>query len=353
MNKVAEKIYTEKRISEEEALTLFDWDILELGRAADFRTRQAVPGDKVGFINDRIINFTNICEAECNFCAFHARAGQIEPYELAMDEIMSKVDELVASGGTQVMLQGGLNPSHTLDSYVAMVRVIKNRFPGVMLHSFSPAELVYTARRSGVSVDYVIEALKEAGLDSVPGASDILVERVRKLVSPRKISVAEWVGVMEALHRHSLKSSATMTYGLGETLAERIAHLCVIRDLQDRTGMVRAFIPWSFSPAQTRMEDVAPATGMDYLRIVAISRIFLDNVRYIQAGWLTEGMKMAQIALTMGANDMGGVLTEEVVVGATGVKNKTSMDEMIDVIRDAGRIPIQRDSDYRQIRLFA
>jgi len=353
MKKLKEKIYAGERLSEEEALSLFDWDILELGMAADFRTRQAAPGGKVGFIIDRIINFTNICEAECNFCAFHARAGQIEPYELTIEGILKKVEELVASGGTQVMLQGGLNPRHTLEAYTAMVRAIKNRFPGVTLHSFSPAELVHIARCSDVSVDHVIEVLQEAGLASVPGASDILVERVRKLVSPRKISVPEWVAVMESLYRHGLKSSATMTYGMGETLRERIEHLGVIRGLQDRTGIVRAFIPWSFSPAHTRMEEVSPCTGMDYLKIVAIARIFLDNVRYIQAGWLTEGMKLAQIALTMGANDMGGVLTEEVVVGATGVNNKTSMDEMIDVIRDAGRIPIQRDSDYRQIRSFA
>ncbi|MHB8828267.1 MAG: CofH family radical SAM protein [Syntrophales bacterium] len=353
MNKLTEKIYAGERVSGEEALSLFDWDILELGRAADFRTRLAAPGREVGFIIDRIINFTNICEAECRFCAFHARAGHIEPYELSIGEILLKVEELVAAGGTQVMLQGGLHPGHTLDKYAAMVRAVKDRFPGVTLHSFSPSELVHAARRSGASVDHVIEALKEAGLDSVPGASDILVERVRKLVSPRKISVPEWVDVMESLYRHGLKSSATMTYGLGEALAERIAHLGVIRDLQDRTGMIRAFIPWSFSPAQTLMEDVPPATGIDYLRIVAIARIFLDNVRYMQAGWLTEGMKMAQLALTMGANDMGGVLTEEVVVGATGVKNRTSMEEMIDVIRDAGRIPVQRDSDYRQIRSFA
>jgi cyclic dehypoxanthinyl futalosine synthase len=163
----------------------------------------------------------------------------------------------------------------------------------------------------------------------------------------------EWCGVMDVLCRHGLKSSATMTYGMGETLAERIAHLEVVRAVQDRTGILRAFIPWSFSPAHTRMEELPPATGMDYLRIVAISRIFLDNVTYIQAGWLTEGMKMAQIALTMGANDMGGVLTEEVVVKATGIKNRTNMAELIDIIREAGRIPIQRDSDYREIRMFA
>ena len=353
MDILKEKIYAGQRISHEEALSLFSWHIIELGMAADYRMRLISPGDKVGFIIDRIVNFTNVCEAACAFCAFHARAGQIEPYELTLDEILAKVEELVAIGGTQVMLQGGLHPRHTLDTYIDMVRAIKNRFPEICLHSFSPAELVYIARRSGVSIDEAVHSLKDAGLDSVPGASDLLVDRMRNRVSEKKLTKDEWCGVMDVLCRHGLKSSATMTYGMGETLAERIAHLEVVRAVQDRTGILRAFIPWSFSPAHTRMEELPPATGIDYLRIVAISRIFLDNVTYIQAGWLTEGMKLAQIALTMGANDMGGVLIEEVVVKAAGIKNRTNMAELIDVIRDAGRIPIQRDSDYREIRIFA
>jgi len=353
MNISKEKIYAGRRINPEEALDLFHWPVIELGMAADFRRRLVAPGDKVGFIIDRIVNFTNVCQASCAFCAFHARAGRIEPYELTLDEILAKVEELAAIGGTQVMLQGGLHPRHTLKTYLAMVRAVKSRFPEICLHSFSPAELMYIARRSGVTLDEAVESLKDAGLDSVPGASDLLVDRIRNRVSPKKITRDEWGGVMDALCRHGLKSSATMTYGMGETLAERIAHLGVVRAVQDRTGILRAFIPWSFSPAHTRLEDVPPATGMDYLRIVAISRIFLDNVTHLQAGWLTEGMKLAQIALTMGADDMGGVLTEEVVVKATGVGNRTNTAEIIDVISDAGRIPVQRDSDYREIRTFA
>ena len=353
MNDLKEKIYAGQRIGPGEALELFRWPLIELGMAADFRRRLVAPGDKVGFIIDRIVNFTNICEATCAFCAFHARAGRIEPYELAIDEILAKVEELVAIGGTQVMLQGGLHPRHTLDTYLAMVRAVKGRFPEITLHSFSPAELVYIARRSGVALDEAIKGLRDAGLDSVPGASDLLVDRIRERVSPKKITRDEWCAVMDALCRHGLKSSATMTYGMGETLAERIDHLETVRAVQDRTGILRAFIPWSFSPVHTRLEDVPPATGMDYLKVVAVSRIYLDNVAHLQAGWLTEGMKLAQIALTMGANDMGGVLTEEVVVKAAGVGNRTNMAELIDVIRDAGRIPVQRDSDYREIRTFA
>lgn len=353
MNALKEKIYAGKRIGPEEALDLFRWPLIELGMAADFRRRLVAPGGKVGFIIDRIVNFTNVCEASCAFCAFHARAGRIEPYELTLDEILAKVAELAAGGGTQVMLQGGLHPRHTLNTYIAMVRAVKDRFPEIVLHSFSPAELVYIARRSGMTLDEALQSLKDAGLDSVPGASDLLVDRIRERVSPKKITRDEWCAVMDALSRHGLKSSATMTYGMGETPAERIAHLEVVRAVQDRTGILRAFIPWSFSPTHTRLEELLPATGMDYLKIVAISRIFLDNVIHIQAGWLTEGMKLAQIALTMGANDMGGVLTEEVVVKATGVGIRTSTAEIIDVIRDAGRIPVQRDSDYREIRTFA
>lgn len=350
--KLKAKIYAGERLSPVEAQGLFDWNIHELGMAADFRTGLACPGNKVGFIIDRIVNFTNVCEAACLFCAFHARAGQLEPYELSLESILSKVDELVEIGGTQVMLQGGLHPRFVLDDYISMVKAVKERYPQLCLHSFSPAELVHISRKDGISLDEVIGHLKEAGLDSVPGASDLLVDRIRSKVSPRKITKNQWCEVMDILFRHGMKSSATMTYGMGETREERIAHLEVIRDVQDRTGIIRAFIPWSFSPARTRMKNVAPATGIDYLKIVSVSRIFLDNVTHIQAGWLTEGMKLAQLALVMGADDMGGVLTEEVVVKSTGIKNRTNMDEFIDVIKDAGKVPMQRDSDYRKIRTF-
>ncbi len=351
-NELKEKVYSNGRITSDEAISLFSWDMIELGRAADHRRKRIWPTEKVGFILDRIINFTNVCEAACSFCAFHARAGQIKSYELSLDEICAKVVSLVNAGGTQVMLQGGLHPDYTLDTYLTMVKTIKARFPSAYLHSFSPSELVHMARKGGYALDDVVASLKAAGLDSVPGASDLLVERIRSQVSPNKLTRKEWCEVMEMLHRHGMKSSATMTYGMGETLEERIVHLKVIRDVQDRTGIIRAFIPWSFSPPRTRMEHILPATGMDYLRIVSISRIFLDNITHIQAGWLTEGLKLAQIALAMGANDMGGLLMEEVVVKATGIETRANMAEFIDIITDAGKIPVQRDSDYQEIRVF-
>lgn len=347
------KIYAGERITAAEAVDLFAWDILELGLAADFRTGLIAPGNKVGFIIDRIINFTNKCAAACRFCAFHAQAGTVAPYELSHAEILTKVEELVSAGGTQVMLQGGLHPDYDLHTYAALLQAVKGRFPDIVLHCFSPAELVHMARKQGLSLEATLTVLMDAGLDSMPGASDLLVDRIRSAVSPRKLTTGEWCAVMDALGALGLSTSATMTYGLGETVAERVEHLHVIRAVQDRHHHIRAFIPWSFSPGRTGMEDMPRATGIDYLKVVAVARIFLDNVKHIQAGWLTEGLKLAQLALAMGANDMGGVLTEEVVVSATGAANRTSMAEFIAVIRDAGRVPFQRTSDYTEIRCFA
>jgi len=352
MNELTKKIYSNQRLTPEEAVTLFDWNLIELGRAADYRRKLATPGPEVGFVLDRIINYTNICQAGCLFCAYHARGGIVAPYELSIDEILRKVEELVAAGGTQVMLQGGLHPHYTLDTYTSLLRIIKKRYPEIYLHSFSPAEVVNIALNANMTFHRVISALKEAGLDSMPGASDLLVDRIRQKVSPNKMTTAQWQEVMRALQRNGMHSTATMTYGMGETPQERIQHLAVIRQTQDETGILKAFIPWSFSPHGTRMEEVIPATGMDYLKIVAIARIFLDNIQYIQAGWLTEGLDLAQVALTMGANDMGGILTEEVVVKATGIQTETTLQQMVQIIKNAGRTPVQRDSLYRVIRSY-
>jgi len=343
-NKLSEEIYEGRRLTPEEALDLFSWDLIDLGRAADFRMRLAHPADTVGFVIDRIINFTNVCRAGCAFCAFHARAGLIEPYELSIDEIFEKIAALAEAGGTQVMLQGGLHPDYGLERYTDLVEKVKGRFPAVWLHSFSPAEVVHVAEKENMSINEVVGALKKAGLDSMPGASDMLVNRIRKIVSPKKLTVAQWREVMISLAEHGLPSSATMTYGMGETEAEKIEHLVVVREVADQTSNIQAFIPWSFSPARTRLEHIIPATGVDYLRVVAIARIFLDNIRYIQAGWLTEGLRLAQIALSFGANDMGGVLAEEVVVKSTGIQTRTTREEMVELIKNAGKKPVQRDS---------
>lgn len=347
-----EKITSGGRITPGEAVSLFDWDIVELGYLADLRRKLIYPDESAGFIMDRIINYTNICDAKCLFCAYHSRAGLIEPFTLSIDEILEKIGKLKDTGGLQVMLQGGLHPDYGLDFYVGMVSAVKRNFPDIYLHSFSPSEIVHLSVKTGLFYDEIIRILKEAGLDSIPGASDLLVDRIRRLVSPKKSTVNQWCDVMRALKKNGMGSTATMTYGMGETLNEKIEHLDVIRSIQDETGILRAFIPWSFSPRNTGMEHIVPATGVDYLRIVAIARLYLDNIVYIQAGWLTEGLKLAQVALAMGANDMGGVLMEEVVVKATGIETRTNMDELIEIIRDSGREPVLRDSEYRIVKRF-
>lgn len=347
------KIFAGERVSKAEALELFSWDLLDLGHAADARRNRIVPGGTVGFILDRIINFTNICEASCTFCAYHARAGQVEPFELTIDDILEKIGALVAIGGTQVMLQGGLHPDYTLETYTRMLSGIRSQYPDIYLHSFSPAEIAHMARKNRLNISTVIKELKAAGLNSVPGASDLLIDRIRSVACPSKLSANTWRKVIYTLAENNMKSSATMTYGMGETSEERIDHLDIIRTVQDDTSIIRAFIPWSFSPSKTGMEQILPATGMDYLKIVALSRIYLDNVSFIQAGWLTEGLKLAQVALAMGANDMGGVLMEESVVKATGIETSTNQEELIDIIQNAGKIPVQRDSDYTIIRSFS
>lgn len=346
------KILSNERINPEEALSLFSWDLIELGMLASRRQEAVYPSQKTGFIVDRIINFTNICEARCAFCAFHARANLIDPFEMPMETILAKIQELKDIGGTQVMLQGGLHPDYTLIHYLSMVSTVKEAFPEIWLHSFSPSEITHLSRKESTGVRDIIKELKTAGLDSMPGASDLLVDRIRKKISPKKATANQWKEVIFALAENEMKSSATMTYGMGETLEEKIEHLSFIREVQDQAQNIQAFIPWSFSPGNTSMDHITAATGVDYLKIVAIARIFLDNILFIQAGWLTEGLKLAQIALTMGANDMGGTLTEEVVVKATGIKTTASQEQLIRIIKNAGKIPAKRNSLYQTLEEF-
>lgn len=349
---LASTIYNGKRIDASQALELFDWDLLELGKAADFRRRWIKNDESVGFIIDRIINITNVCEAGCRFCAFHARAGQIEPYTLSIDDILAKLRELADRGGSQVMLQGGLHPEWRIEDIARIVSAVKRSFPNIWLHSFSPAEIVHIGRKSRLSVDETVIALKEAGVDSVPGASDLLVDDIRKQVAPKKLSTDEWRGVIRSLAQHGMMSSATMTYGMGETPEQRIEHLEVIRNIQDECGNILAFIAWSFAPGGTRMSHIRQATSVEYLRMAAISRIYLDNIVFLQAGWLTEGLQTAQLALSMGANDMGGILTEERVIQATGFAHRTDKELTIRLIRNAGKMPVLRDSRYRVLQRF-
>ncbi len=340
------------RLSAGEALRLHEEaDLVALGRAAD-RARLRLHPDNLGtFVVDRNINYTNACVADCSFCAFYRRPGHPEAYRLPVEEILRRVGELVELGGTQVLLQGGLDPSLPLSFYEELCRAIKRVYPRIHLHSFSAPEIDTMAQVAGLGYAEVFERLKAAGLDSMPGGgAEILVERVREKVSPKKLTAAGWFAVHRAAHGAGLKTTCTMTYGMVETAAERVEHLVRLRDLQDETGGFRAFIPWSFQRGHTVL-DTPPAGGMEYLRLIALSRLVLDNVPNVQAGWVTEGPKLAQIALAFGANDFGGILVDEVVVGATGMVYRVDKEEAVRLIRGAGRVPAQRNTKYEILRV--
>jgi cyclic dehypoxanthinyl futalosine synthase len=263
------------------------------------------------------------------------------------------VAELVALGGTQVLIQGGIHPDLTLDYYLDMVRAIHEKFPRVHIHSFSAIEMAVLARKSGIALAELFRKFKEAGLNSIPGGgAEILVERVRKLISPKKISSDRWLEVMRAAHEAGFKTTATMVFGHIETKEERILHLMRLRELQDETQGFRSFIPWSFVPQGTPgMRDIQPAGGDDYLKTVAISRLMLDNFEHVQSGWLTEGLKLGQIALAFGCDDMGGTLIEDKVLEPTGIEVHTRKEDLIRLIRDAGFVPVQRDTNYKIIKI--
>jgi dehypoxanthine futalosine cyclase len=338
-----------KRISARQAAALHDEAPLAALAGAAHRARlRAVPGRNVTFVLDRNINITNVCEAGCRFCAFHVAPGSDKGYVLSIEQIVDKVVEAVSLGATQVLLQGGLNPDLDLSFYERMLSSIKAR-ADICVHSLSPAEVLYLSRRSGLGLAETLHRLRAAGLDSLPGGgAEILVDAVRARVSPRKISADDWFAVMAAAQEMGMRTTATMVYGLGETTAQRIEHMIRVRDLQDRTGGFTAFIPWSLQANRTEL-SYRPRTGVDYLRVVATARLVLDNVPHIQAGWVTEGPDVAQLALVCGADDFGGILMEESVVRATGVSYAVTADEVISLIRETGMTPVQRTTQYMPV----
>lgn len=350
-----------KRLNADDALALYEQaDLHLLGRAAKLRT-DAVKDTRYGtFVIDRIISYTNACVAYCTFCAFYRPPGHDEVWLHSVDEVVQKVDELVAIGGTQVMLQGGLNPDLGISYYEDCFRAIKDRHPGVTIHSLTATEVKFIADQENMSIRDTLAALRKAGLDSLPGGgAEILVDEVRQKVSPLKNDTGVWVDTMRTCHEMGIRSTATMTYGHMETNTQRIEHLQVLRDIQDRAheldtgGMFTALIPWSMSPSGTKIEGrIETATGQEYLRTMAIGRLFLDNVENVQAGWITNGPKLAQVAMDFGANDFGGVLMEEQVVSATGLDSNIETSTIINYIRQTGRIPAQRDTYYNVIKTF-
>lgn len=352
IERILEKRLNGERLNLEEGILIFHADLALLGEAANQMRGEIHPEPIVTFVIDRNIATTNACVVDCDFCAFYVSPKSGKKYVTGFEEIFRSLDELVALGGTQVLFQGGINPELRLDHYVNIFRAVKERYPQLHIHSMSPEEIHYLTKREKMSAEEVLRVLKEAGMNSLPGGgAEILVDRVRSTISPKKISADRWLEIMRACHHVGMKGSATMMYGHIETLEERVIHFLRLRQLQDETGVFRAFIPWSFSAHGTpRMSHIPMAGGEDYLRTMAVGRLVLDNIPNFQTGWVTEGTKLAQVALAFGANDMGGILMEERVVKATGITNDTSVDEFIRLIQKAGYVPAQRDTNYKILK---
>jgi len=352
VSRLLEKAVAGERLGPEEGAEIYlEGGLLELGRAADLIRRRLHPDSRVTFVIDRNINYTNICASRCRFCAFCREAGHPEAYVLPRGGLFEKIEETLAAGGTGVMIQGGLNPDLGLEYYLDMLRSVKSRY-NIHIHSFSPPEVVHMSRVSGLAVGEVIRRLREAGLDSLPGGgAEILVDRVRDVISPAKISWMQWMDVMQEAHRQGMKTTATMMFGHVETVEERVLHMARVRRAQDETGGFTAFIPWTYQPGNTRLGG-SQATGVEYLKTLALSRVMLDNIPNIQASWVTQGAKMAQVALAFGANDFGSAMLEENVVRAAGVTYRVPLGEIIRCIRDAGFRPVQRTNLYDTVREF-
>jgi cyclic dehypoxanthinyl futalosine synthase len=323
--------------------------LLELGRLADEARWRLHPDNVVTYIVDRNINYTNVCVADCKFCAFYRRPRHVEGYVLSFAQIGRKIDEVKALGGVQILIQGGHNPYIPFEWYLDLLRYIKKHHP-IHVHGFSPSEVDFFAGRFGLTIEEVIRQLVAAGLDSIPGGGgEILVQEVRDRVARKKAGADRWLEVMETAHGLGLKTSVTMMYGLGETEADRIEHLFRVREVQGRTGGFTAFITWPLQPEHTEMEDTPKTDAATYLRTQAISRIVLGNVPNIQASWVTMGPKIGQIALRFGANDFGSLMMEENVVSAAGTTYRMTLPEMRRLISDAGYTPKMRRQDYSVI----
>ena len=336
------------RLSADEALFLYreaptQW----LGRVADRVRMRRHPDGVVTYIIDRNVNYTNVCVARCNFCAFYRQVGASDGYVLGFEEIFRKIEETIAVGGVQLLLQGGHNPDLPLEWYEDLFRAVKGRFPTFKLHALSPPEVIHLSRMSKLAVPAVIGRLMAAGLDSIPGGgAEILVDRVRKLLNCyAKASSDEWLDVMRHAHRAGLRTTATMMYGTVETLEERLEHMLRLRDVQDETGGFTAFITWSYQPEHTERGG-SEATGIEYLRTLALARLVLDNFDNLQASWVTQGGKVGQLSLAFGANDMGSVMIEENVVRAAGASYCMDEVEIVRNVEDAGFIAKRRNMHY-------
>ena len=343
-------------LTSEEGVALYKNSPLEDLMFIALRLRQIhVPGNKAGWMIDRNVNLTNICFSQCTFCNFCRKKGSTDAYVTTIEEYRRKIDELFTLGGDQLLLQGGMNPELGIDFYETLFRNLKELYPSLKLHALGPPEVVYLSKKEKLSFSQVLKRLVDSGLDSLPGAgAEILCDRVRKIVSPAKATTDEWLGVMREAHKLNLPTSATMMYGHVETIEERIEHLIRLRDLQaekpDGTYGFITFIPWPFqdegTTLRTRFGIKSSYSGIDYLRIIAISRIMLNNIRNIQASILTVGKEIGMMSLHAGANDLGSIMIEENVVSAAGGGNRFNAEEMQKIIREAGFIASRRDQKY-------
>ncbi|MDR3633433.1 MAG: cyclic dehypoxanthinyl futalosine synthase [Isosphaeraceae bacterium] len=348
---ILQRVVDGQRLTFDEGVTLLQSaDLLSLGRAADAVCRRLHPEPYRTFNIDRNINYSNVCAAVCDFCAFYRKVGHTEAYVLDRDVLLKKVEETVALGGDQILMQGGLHPDLPFAWYEDLLRDIKGRFPQVNVHGFSPPEIHFFHKLYRMPLKTVLERLKDAGLGSLPGGGgEILVDRVRKAMTRGKVLTDDWLNVHRVWHELGGRSTATMMFGHIETLEERVEHLERVRQLQDETGGLTAFISWTFQPEHTDMADVPPAGAFEYLRTQALSRLYLDNVPNIQASWVTQGPKIGQLALYFGANDMGSLMIEENVVASAGTVYYLSLEEIRRAIREAGYIPRQRNVFYEYI----
>jgi len=355
---VLDKALDGERISDDEAVELLgSRDLVSVGKAADELRRRRTNPERITFIVDRNVNYTNVCYTDCDFCAFYRSPGdKNEGYLLPKPIIFKKIEETLAIGGTGVLMQGGHHPDLGIDYYEDLFRSIKERYK-VHLHVLSPPEIQHIARRSKLSIPQTLTRLRDAGLDSVPGGgAEILVDRVRRIIAPKKTTSNEWLGVMRHAHRLGISTTATMMYGHVETVPERVEHMRRIRDLQDETRGFRAFISWTFQADGNRLtakvSKESMPTSFDYLLTQAVSRIYLDNVDHIQSSWVTQGMKIGQVALGFGADDLGSVMIEENVVSAAGTTHRATTDDFVKTIRALGKTPVQRDTLYRDVKVF-
>jgi cyclic dehypoxanthinyl futalosine synthase len=345
----------EERIDQATALELLERaDLAVLGYLADQVRRRFHPDNVVTFVIDRNVNYTNVCVAGCKFCAFQRKPSSPEGYVLDTEEILKKVQEMVDWGGTTLLMQGGLNPDLPLEFYTDLLREIKKSFPMVQIHSFSAPEIVYLAKIEGLTIEEVIKALKDAGLDSIPGGgAEILSQEVRSFLSPGKCTVEQWEEVHRTAHKLGLTSTATMMFGHVEKPEHIVEHLERVRRIQDETGGFTAFIPWTFKKGNTMLDHVEEASSVYYLKVLALSRIYLDNFKNIQSSHVTQTMQVGIVGLHFGANDLGSVMMEENVISSTTYKvSIPKVEDMVSAIRSAGFVPAQRDTYYNIIRVF-